>query len=79
VTVELNWFVALVFRLTVEGLTATEVMLAGTVTLMEEEADLVVSCVLVAVTTSLPPEEGAVYSPELVIVPFWAFQVTEEL
>jgi hypothetical protein len=46
---------------------------------MEEEADLVVSCVLVAVTTSLPPEEGAVYSPELVIVPFWAFQVTEEL
>jgi hypothetical protein len=63
VTVTANWFVAPVFKLIVEGLTATDVMLAETaivVTVMLAEADIVVSCVLVTVTTSLPPAAGAV-------------------
>jgi purine-cytosine permease-like protein len=55
-----NWFVALVFRLSVAGFTATEVMLFGTAMVMEAEADLVASCVLVAITTSLPLVAGAV-------------------
>jgi hypothetical protein len=60
VTVAANWFVAPVFKLNVAGLTATDVMLAGTTTVMLALAVLVVSCVLVAVTTSLPPAAGAV-------------------
>jgi hypothetical protein len=52
--------VVLVLRLKVEGLTATEVMLFRTATVMVDEAVLVVSCVLLAVTTSLPLVAGAV-------------------
>jgi hypothetical protein len=66
VTVAENWFVAPVFRLNVDGLTATDVMLAGlgepkeftTVTLAVPALEGV--CTLVAVTTSLPPVVGAV-------------------
>jgi hypothetical protein len=60
VTVAANWFVVLVFRLNVVGLTATDVMLTGTDTVMVAVADFVVSCVLVAMTTSLPLVAGAV-------------------
>jgi hypothetical protein len=52
--------VALVFRLKVAGLTATEVTLFGTATVTVDEAVFVVSCVLLAVTTSLPLVAGAV-------------------
>jgi hypothetical protein len=52
--------VALVFRLNVAGLTATDVTLFGTATVMLAEAVLVASCVLVAITTSLPLVAGAV-------------------
>jgi hypothetical protein len=54
--------VAPVFRLKVAGLTATEVTLFGTATVSVTvaEAVLVASCVLVAITTSLPLVAGAV-------------------
>ncbi len=42
-----------------------------------EDADLVLSALLVAVTVSLPAIEGAVYRPAEVIVPVVAFQVTD--
>jgi hypothetical protein len=49
-----------VLTLNVEGLTATDVTLFGTLTVMLDEAVLVGSCVLFAVTTSLPLVAGAV-------------------
>ena len=61
------------------GLTATDVTVAGTDTVTFTLADLLGVCTLVAVTTSLPPVTGAVYRPALVIMPFWADQVTELL
>ena len=42
------------------AVSATDVTLFGTTTVMVDEAVLVTSCVLVAVTTSLPPVDGAV-------------------
>jgi len=48
---------------------------AVTVTFMDD--DLVGSALLVAVTTAVPPLEGAVYNPEDAIVPDEAFQVTD--
>jgi len=41
--------------------------------------DFVVSCALVAVTVTVPEEEGAVNSPLAFIVPALADQVTAEL
>jgi hypothetical protein len=52
--------VAPVFRLKVAGLTATDATLFGTATVMLAEAVLEVSCVLLAVMTSLPLVVGAV-------------------
>ena len=54
-------------------------MLTGTLTVMLAEADLVLSCTLVAVTTSLPLLAGAVYRPVLLTAPLCADQVTAEL
>lgn len=66
-----------------EHATATEVMVTGmAVTVTLAEPDLVESCVEVAVTVSDPEAgtvAGAVYSPELEIVPEIADQVTAEL
>ena len=51
----------------------TDVMVTGTV------ADLVGSATLVAVTTPVPAVDGAVKSPEGVIVPIEAAHVTDSL
>jgi hypothetical protein len=67
---------------TVVGLQATETDViddrdACTVTAVVP--DFVVSCVLVAVTVTLPAEVGAVKSPLTLTVPALADQVTAEL
>jgi hypothetical protein len=49
-----------VLRLKVAGFTTTDVTLFGTATVTAAVADLVVSCVLVAATTSLHVVAGAV-------------------
>ena len=54
-------------------------MLTGTLTVMLAEADLVLSCTLVAVTTSLPLLAGAVYRPVLLMVPRCAVHANAEL
>lgn len=79
-TVDANCNVPPVVAFAVVGEMAIEVtvrfgLAAVTVTLLE--ADLVASATLVAVTISIPAFAGAVYAPELVIVPISAFQVTE--
>lgn len=60
----------------VAGDTVTEVMV-GAVTVTVAEADFVVSATLVAVTVSVPVADGAVYAPADVIVPSFAFHVTD--
>jgi hypothetical protein len=63
-------------------MTETAVMAGGGFTVTVAAPDLVESCVLVAVIVALPEagiDEGAVYKPELVIVPESADQVTAEL
>ena len=65
-----------------EQTTVTEVIVDGTVTVIVAKPDLVESCVEVAVIVSDPEagtDAGAVYSPELEIVPETADQVTVEL
>jgi hypothetical protein len=65
-----------------EQVTATEVIVSGTVTVTVVEPDLVESCVEVALMVSEPKAgalAGAVYCPELEIVPETADQVTLEL
>jgi hypothetical protein len=59
--------------------TETEVMVGGAVTFMVAAPDLVVSCVDMAVTVTVPTVEGAVNRPEELIVPALALQVTPEL
>ena len=46
-------------------------------TLTDTESDLLGSATLVAVTVSVPARAGALYIPELLIVPRTAFQVTD--
>jgi hypothetical protein len=60
VTFAANWLVPPVFRLNVAWFTATDVILFGTATVTVAVAVLVASCMLVAVTTSLPLVAGAV-------------------
>ena len=60
VTVAVNWFWAPVFKVKLAGLRATALMLVPTATVMLEVALLMLSCTLVAVTTSLPLVLGAV-------------------
>jgi hypothetical protein len=65
-----------------EQTTVTEVIVDGTVTVTVAEPALVNSCVEVAVIVAEPEAgtvAGAVYNPELEIVPESADQVTEEL
>ena len=65
-----------------EQATVTDVIVAATVTVTVAEPDLFESCVEMAVTVSDPEAgtvAGAVYSPELEIVPDTADQVTAEL
>ena len=65
-----------------EQTTETEVIVGGTVTVTVVEPDLVVSWVEVALIVSDPEvgtSAGAVYNPELEIVPEAADQVTAEL
>jgi hypothetical protein len=69
---------------TVAGLqlTATEVMVGATVwtwTLTVAFPDFVASCVLVAVTITLPAEAGAVNNPPALMLPPLALHVTAEL
>ena len=78
-TVAANWAVAPRLTERTEGLTATEETLTGTVTVTLAVAVSAGFCTLVAVTTSAPPEAGAVYSPALVMAPRWADQVTAAL
>jgi hypothetical protein len=59
--------------------TETEVMVDGAVTFTVAVPDLLVSCVDVAVTVMLPAVPGAVRSPDELIVPALAVQVTVEL
>jgi hypothetical protein len=59
--------------------TETEVTVGGSVTPTVALPDLVVSCVDVAVTVTLPAALGAVKRPEELIVPALAPQVTAEL
>ena len=80
VTVAAHCDVALV--LTVVGLQATwtEVIVeAGACTVRDAVPDFVASCVLVAVTVTLPAEAGAVKNPLVLTVPALADQVTAEL
>jgi hypothetical protein len=67
----------------VDGLhaTCTEVMVGGCCawTAMIALADLVGSCVLVAVTVAVPAEAGAVKTPAAFTVPLVADQATAEL
>ena len=60
VTVAVNCFWPPVLRERLAGLRVTAVMLVPTATVMLEVALLVLSCTLVAVTTSLPLVLGAV-------------------
>jgi hypothetical protein len=65
-----------------EQVTVTDVMVGGGFTVNVAVPNLVESCVLVAVIVALPEagtEEGAVYKPELVIVPESADHVIAEL
>jgi hypothetical protein len=59
--------------------TETEVTVGGAVTFTVAVPDLVVSCVDVAVTVTLPAALGAVRSPDELMVPALALQVTVEL
>jgi small basic protein len=59
--------------------TETEVMVGGAVTFTVAVPDLVVSCVDVAVTVTLPAVLGAVRSADELMVPALALQVTVEL
>ena len=59
--------------------TEIEVIVGGAVTLTVAVPDLVVSCVDVAVTVTLPAALGAVRSPEELMLPVLALQVTVEL
>jgi small basic protein len=59
--------------------TEIEVIVGGAVTLTVAVPDLVVSCVDVAVTVTLPAVLGAVRSPDELMVPALALQVTVEL
>jgi hypothetical protein len=54
-------------------------MVGGSVTVMVAVPDLVASCVEVAVTVTVPAVPGAVKSPEELIVPALALQVTAAL
>jgi hypothetical protein len=79
-TVALHWEVALI--LTVAGLqvTETDVIVDGDAcTVTAALPDLVASCMLVAVTVTLPAEAGAVNTPLELTVPALADQVTAEL
>jgi hypothetical protein len=58
---------------------ATEVIVAAVCTVMAAVPDFVVSCVLVAVTVTVPPVIGAVKSPTVLIAPDAADHVTVEL
>jgi hypothetical protein len=60
----------------VAGETATEVT-TGAATVTVEEADLVVSALLVAVTVTVPAVVGAVKTPAEVMLPAVAFQATD--
>ena len=60
VTEAVNWFWPPVFKVKLAGLRVTPVMLVPTATVILEVALLVLSCTLVAVTTSLPLVLGAV-------------------
>ena len=51
-------------------------MAGAVVTLIDADADLVGSALLIAVTVSVPVVEGAVYCPVDVILPSTALQVT---
>lgn len=80
-TVALHWDVAL--GATVEGLQLTDTaeIVGGVVcvaTVIIAAPDLLVSCVLVAVTVTDPAEPGAVNNPLPLIVPPLAVQVTAE-
>ncbi len=61
-------------------LTATDVMVGAiTCTITGAVPDFVASCVLVAVTVTLPAEAGAVNSPLELMLPPLAVHVTAEL
>jgi hypothetical protein len=61
-------------------LTETEVIVGGVnCTVMAAVPAFVGSCVLVAVTVTVPAEAGAVKSPLALMVPPFAAQVTTEL
>jgi hypothetical protein len=67
---------------TIEGLqvTWTEVIVGGAnCTVTDAVPDFVASCVLVAVTVTVPVEGGAVKSPLAFIVPSFAENETAEL
>ena len=59
--------------------TVTDVIVTDAVMVTDVEPDLPVSWVDVAVTVTLPAVPGAVRSPEELIVPALALQVTVEL
>ena len=59
--------------------TVTDVIVTDAVTVTDVEPDLPVSCVDVAVTVRLGAVLGAVRSPEELIVPALALQLTVEL
>ena len=77
VTATVSWLWAPAFRLRVAGVTAREVTLAGMTTVTLAVALMDVDWVGTAVMTSAHPLAGAVYSPVLVMLPFWHFQITD--
>src|SRR5580704_17663635 len=77
-TVAENWSVPSVPIDGAAGEIFTELTVAVAVLMVTcAEADFVVSATLVAVTVAAPAVPGAVYSPDALIVPGEAFQVTE--
>jgi hypothetical protein len=72
--------VALMFTIAGLQVTATVVIVGGdNCTVMAAVPAFVVSCVLVAVTVTVPAEPGAVKSPLALMLPPFADQVTTEL
>jgi hypothetical protein len=77
-----HWLVWLSGTVVVEQDTVTDVIVGGADRVTVAEPDLVESWLEVAVIVADPAAgtaTGAVYSPELVIVPEFAVQVTAEL